>query len=212
MNNPAVMFHTQLAEQKAGWRRYAGFGFAVLLNGALVWALANGLAVRLGIVHPPVLQARVIDTPQSQPKQETPPPQPQMEKVIPTETVPPPLIQVAPETNTETIQVQPQQQQPPVQPVDASSSGLTNTHTTPPYPPMARRLGQQGTVILAITVGTDGSVSAAQVATSSGFPELDQAALDWVKSHWRYKPAMQGGIAVPSATKAAVKFDLKQAR
>ncbi|MGN6514571.1 MAG: energy transducer TonB [Rhizomicrobium sp.] len=211
MNNPAMTFHRPLAEQRAGWRRYAGFGFAVLLNAGLIWALASGLAVKLTKYVPPVLDMKVIQTPQTQPKQETPPPQPKMEKVIPTETVPPPLIQVAPETSTPPIQVQPQQQQP-VQPVDASASGLTNTHTTPPYPPTARRLGQQGTVILAITVGADGSVSAAQVETSSGFPELDQAALTWVKAHWRYKPAMQGGVAVPSATKAAVKFDLKQAR
>lgn len=211
MNNPALMVHTPLAEQNAGWRRYAGIGLAVALNGVLVWALANGLAIKLTKYVPPVLQMKVIDTPQSQPKQETPPPQPQMEKVIPTQTVPPPVIQIAPAPDAQTIQVQPQQQQP-VQPVDASASGLTNTHTTPPYPPTARRLGQQGTVILAITVGADGAVSAAQVETSSGFPELDQAAVDWVKAHWRYKPAMQGGAAVPSATKAAVKFDLKQAR
>jgi protein TonB len=210
MNNPALMMHRPLVEQTAGWRRYAGIGLAFALNGVLVWALANGLAIKLTKYVPPVLQMKVIDTPQVQPKQETPPPTPQVEKVLPTEQAPVPVIQIAPDPAASSINVQPQQT-PPVQPVDASASGLINTHTTPPYPPMARRLSQQGTVILSITVGADGAVSAAQVATSSGVPELDQAALDWVKAHWRYKPAMQGGVAVPSTTQAAVRFDLKQA-
>lgn len=210
MNNPALTFRPALAQESAGWRRYAGIGLAVALNGVLVWALASGLAIKLTKYVPPVLHMKVIDTPQTQQKPVPPPPTPQVEKVLPTEQTPEPVIQIAPDPSAQTIQVQPQQQ--PAQAVDASALGLTNTHTTPPYPPMARRLGQQGTVILSITVAADGSVSAAQIATSSGIPELDQAALEWVKGHWRYKPAMQGGVAVPSTTQAAVKFDLKQAR
>jgi protein TonB len=172
--------------------------------------LPFGLAIKLNKFVPPELLANLIDEPQVQPKQVAPPPTPQVAKVIPTEQTPEPVIQIAPDPNAQSIQVQPQQQ--PVQATDSSASGMSSTHTTPPYPPMARRLGQQGTVILSITVAADGSVSAAQVATSSGFPELDQTALAWVKGHWRYKPATQGGVAVPSNTQAAVKFDLKQAR
>jgi protein TonB len=211
MNNPALTFHTPLEKANAGWRRYAGIGLAFALNGVLVWALASGLAIKLTKYVPPVLETKVIDTPQAQPKPVAPPPTPQMVKIVPTEQTPEPVIQVAPDPNAQSIQVQPQPQQP-VQQADSSASGMSSTHTTPPYPPMARRLSQQGTVILSITVAADGSVSAAQVATSSGFPELDQTALAWVKTHWRYKPAMQGGVAVPSSTQAAVKFDLKQAR
>ncbi|MBS0275912.1 MAG: energy transducer TonB [Proteobacteria bacterium] len=209
MNNPALAFHTSIQQTNAGWGRYIGIGLTLALNGLLIWALANGLATKITTYVPAVLETKVIDTPQAQPKPVTPPPSPQIEKVIPAEQTPEPVIQIAPDTNAQTIQVQPQQQVP-VQ-ADASAAGVMNTHTAPPYPPVARRLGEQGTVILAITVAADGSVSAAQIATSSGVPELDQAALSWVKAHWRYKPAMQGGVAVPSSTQAAVKFDLKQA-
>jgi periplasmic protein TonB len=208
MNNPALTFHALPAQPGTGWRRYAGLGLALLLNGVLIWALTNALGVKLSVYTPPVLETKVIDLPQTRPRQEVPLPQPQLEKVIPTEQVPEPVIQVAPQV-APTIQVPPQQ---PVQAADASAAGLINTHTTPPYPPVARRLGQEGRVVLSITIGSDGSVVAAQVASSSGFPELDQAALNWVKAHWRYTPAMQGGVAVPSTTQAAVKFDLKQAR
>jgi len=210
MNNPALMMHQPMMQSNTGWRRYAGIGLAVGLNGVLVWALANGLAIKLTKYIPPVIHMQVIDTPQAPPKQEVPPPSPPMQKVAPTEQNPPPLIDIAPDTSAQTIQV-PLQQSPPVQPVDTSASGLTNTHSTPPYPPAARRLGEQGRVVLSITIGADGMVSNAQIAQSSGFPELDQAAVQWVTSHWRYKPAMQGGVAVPSTTQAAVKFDLRQA-
>ena len=209
MNNPALAFHTPAHQTNAGWGRYIGIGLTLALNGVLLWALANGLATKITTYVPAVLETKVIDTPQAQPKPVAPPPSPQIEKVLPTEQTPEPVIQIAPDMSAQTIQVQPQQQ-PAVQATDASASGVTSTHTTPPYPPVARRLGEQGTVILAITVAADGSVSAAQIATSSGVPELDQAALNWVKAHWRYKPAMQGGVAVPSSTQAAVKFDLKQ--
>lgn len=209
MNNPALAFHTPAPQANTGWGRYIGISLTLALNGVLLWALANGLATKITTYVPAVLETKVIDTPPAQPKPVTPPPSPQIEKVLPTEQTPEPVIQIAPDTDAQTIQVQPQQQVP--MQADASASGVTNTHTTPPYPPVARRLGEQGTVILAITVAADGSVSAAQIATSSGVPELDQAALNWVKAHWRYKPAMQGGVAVPSSTQAAVKFDLKQA-
>src|ERR1700761_1340291 len=213
MQNPALSYGS-ISQNNASWRRYAGLALAVGLNGLLVWALASGLAVKLGKYVPPVFKMQVIETQPVQPKQVTPPPSPQMQKVIPQEQTPEPVIHIAPDPNAQTIQVQPQQQQPVQQQqvADASASGVTSTHTTPPYPPVARRLGQQGTVILSITVAADGSVSAAQVAPSSGGPELDQAAVDWVKAHWRYKPATQGGVAVTSTTQAAVKFDLKEAR
>ena len=100
MNNPALMMHTPLAEQNAGWRRYAGIGLAVALNGVLVWALASGLAIKFTKFVPPVLQAKVIDEPQVQPKQVAPPPT-QMAKVIPTEQTPEPVIQIAPDPNAQ---------------------------------------------------------------------------------------------------------------
>ena len=54
-------------------------------------------------------------------------------------------------------------------------------------------------------------MSNAQVQQTSGFPDLDQTALVWVKVHWRHKPAMQGVVAIASSTEAIVKFDLKNA-
>ncbi|MEI9996881.1 MAG: energy transducer TonB [Rhizomicrobium sp.] len=101
--------------------------------------------------------------------------------------------------------------EPTALPVDRGAVAVAGTHTTPPYPALESRLGHTGTVTLTVMVAPDGNVASASVAQSSGFPELDQAAIAWVVGHWKYKPALESGNAVASRTLAAVKFDLTQA-
>lgn len=91
-----------------------------------------------------------------------------------------------------------------------AASGLMATHTIPGYPSLDRRLNHEGTVMLALSIGADGSVTDASIAHSSGYDGLDQAAIAWVKAHWRYKPATKGGVAIPSSVNAAVTFKLTQ--
>lgn len=70
-------------------------------------------------------------------------------------------------------------------------------HNNPPpiYPAVARRRGEQGRVVLALLIKADGHVEELDVHTSSGFPRLDQAALNAVRQ-WRYTPAMRAGVAI----------------
>jgi protein TonB len=89
---------------------------------------------------------------------------------------------------------------------------LASTHTIPPYPPMAVRFGYEGTVRLRIAVDQHGNVVSADVLGSSGHADLDEAAIGWVKAHWRYEPAMQNGNAVSAATNAVVTFRLDRSR
>jgi periplasmic protein TonB len=91
------------------------------------------------------------------------------------------------------------------------ASPLGGTHTTPDYPVLDRRLDHQGTVRLALQIDALGVVTGASVEKSSGYDGLDAAAIDWVKAHWRYKPAMQNGTAMPTTTQASVVFRLTQA-
>lgn len=46
----------------------------------------------------------------------------------------------------------------------------------------------QGRVGLNIWLTEDGSVSSIEIEQSSGFPRLDDAAVRYVKSNWRYNP------------------------
>ncbi len=75
--------------------------------------------------------------------------------------------------------------------VDANWSG----NTPPPYPAMARRMGDQGEVRLDVRVGADGTVAEIRLRKSSGSPLLDRTAIDTVRK-WRFKPATVDGQPV----------------
>ncbi|MGC2757066.1 energy transducer TonB, partial [Candidatus Binatus sp.] len=79
------------------------------------------------------------------------------------------------------------------------------------YPAAARRREQQGTVTVRVLIGADGSVERAEIADSSGFDALDDAALDTVRSRWRFVPARQGGAAVESWVLVPIRFALLEA-
>jgi protein TonB len=76
---------------------------------------------------------------------------------------------------------------------------------------LARRLGKEGTVTLSLTVSAAGDVTSATVVGSSGNDDLDQAAIQWVKEHWRYKPAIRNGKPAAGTVEAAVRFTLQNA-
>jgi len=63
----------------------------------------------------------------------------------------------------------------------------------PNYPAASARNGDAGTVMLALLVGPDGRVTSARVQKSSGFRELDRAALNAL-SLCQFKPAMNNGV------------------
>jgi TonB family protein len=73
-------------------------------------------------------------------------------------------------------------------PGDCTPSIVAATHTVPPYPSEAETRGEEGTTILAVSVGTDGAVSEAKISRPSGSTRLDDAALSWVKSRYRWQP------------------------
>ncbi len=81
----------------------------------------------------------------------------------------------------------------------------------PAYPAVARRRGLQGTVTVRVLVGADGSVENAEVADSSGFDALDDAALETVRSRWRFVPARHDGLAVESWVLVPIRFSLVEA-
>ncbi len=56
----------------------------------------------------------------------------------------------------------------------------------PEYPASARREGQQGTVLVRFTVGTDGRVLAAEAVRPAPWPLLTQSALDVIRHRWRF--------------------------
>jgi len=77
----------------------------------------------------------------------------------------------------------------------------------PAYPREARRLRQEGLVILSLVVTQAGNAAAIRVKQGSGFHLLDDAALIAVKQ-WRFTPAHVGNTAVASEVEIPVRFRL----
>lgn len=63
----------------------------------------------------------------------------------------------------------------------------------PPYPPISKRLNEQGKTTVRVLIGVDGLPQRPEIAKSSGFDRLDQAALATVM-RWRYVPGKRGGV------------------
>jgi TonB family protein len=63
----------------------------------------------------------------------------------------------------------------------------------PAYPPAEVRAKHTGTVKLNFLVGVDGAVRKAGIGTSSGYPALDQTALDAL-SRCRFTPGTSAGV------------------
>jgi len=78
----------------------------------------------------------------------------------------------------------------------------------PQYPPLSRRLGEQGKVLVRVLIGADGQPQRAELKRSSGFDRLDRAALDYVM-RCRYVPGKAGGIAQAMWYDAPVNFILE---
>lgn len=200
------MQHIALVKAAPRRGRLAGLFLALLLQAGFVWALVAGLSIK----DIPVFIAPAIDV------------------IIPKKTVlppPPPFDDrmVQPQDTTKPIKPdfvieggggdQPFEPFQPARPgpADHGPAGIAATHTTPPYPPIEARLGHAGTVMLRLTISATGTVSEAVVIRSSGYERLDEAAAAWVKTYWRYQPAVRGGVAVPSTGRITVTFDLRNA-
>ena len=198
-------------------RMIAAISGAVMLEAAVIYFVANSLASRGFLTSPQPLQVQVLAPP---PKvHPVVLPEPQLVRPS-TVAVPKPDFQIQ---TLPAPQVTPGKMTPrPVTPVPVHTAdippkaqGITapvsigGSHgCTREYPAVAQRLNQQGTTTIRFTVNTDGSVANVQVANSSGFDSLDQAAIRCASS-WRYKPAVKNGQAVSAPWTANVLWKLQ---
>jgi TonB family protein len=73
----------------------------------------------------------------------------------------------------------------PVRIGSLNNTGAGGERPEPPYPPIAEQTGEQGTMVLVLTGDDAGNVISVEMKTSSGFPLLDRATVDFIKRHWR---------------------------
>lgn len=77
----------------------------------------------------------------------------------------------------------------------------------PVYPPLARKNGVHGDVILEAIIGIDGATH--DIKVKSGHILLRQSAVDAVEQ-WKYEPATLNGKPIESTATVTVKYILKQ--
>lgn len=199
-------------------QRLFGIAFAIAMEGAIIYALLAALGYAPA---PPMVPDNLIIVNLRPPEKidNTPPPPPvtieapRVELITPVVEltyVPPPsltAISVPPPLPVPTTTPRVPPPTPPV--VFTPPRAIAASHTIPEYPFVSRRLREQGTLRLKLTVDEKGLITEAILVNSSGFQRLDEAAVNWVKARWRYTPAMQGTKAVPSTAEAIVEFRLQ---
>ena len=156
-----------------------------------------------------------VDT-QKIPPKAPPPPPPDLVK-------PPPPVAIVPEFQVASAPPPPvhtEAPKPPAPPPAPPAHAITNdplrpimrTHTQPPYPPISVRLGEQGSTLVEVNIGTDGNVSECRVVKPSGSERLDNASCDWIKGHWRWQPPTLNGQPTAAKTQINVTWNLKNAQ
>jgi protein TonB len=192
-------------------RRLVAFLAIILVHAIVIWGFISGFANQGARYVQTILQTNIIQT--EKPKDLPPPPPPVDLKERP------PVQVIAPEINI-TI------------PVEAPPPPITNVTTTPAppappraivpgtpvkvtfvpdvqdyYPEVSRRNNEEGRAIVKICVNAAGKIDSVEVATPTGHPLLDEAALKVAKA-MRFKPATSEGKAVLSCPTVPVKFVL----
>lgn len=94
----------------------------------------------------------------------------------------------------------------PVTPPRADAAYLSNP--PPDYPAEARRLGQEGRVLLRVLVAADGHAQDVSIDQGCGFPLLDDAAAAAVR-RWRFTPGRRGDTAVAAWVLIPIFFKLR---
>jgi periplasmic protein TonB len=195
-------------------KRTIGFVVVIVVHALMLYALVTGLAKTMvdALLEP--IETSVIEEAQQIP--EAPPPPP------PKFDAPPPVVmdmpdvvitqEAAPSTTIQvTKKVAPP---PPPPPADVIIAPRTNPRRPNAgaeeiYPAMSKRLGEEGTVVLLLTVSDEGRVTEAKIDQTSGFERLDEAASKEAVRSWRFLPGTRNGKAETMQMRIKVTFSLK---
>lgn len=191
----------------------------VLLHVAVLAAL---LLMEVVPVPAPVATLMVQILPSAPPApEETPPrpkpPTPQVKpRPSPRPTPAPPVMAARSEAPAAEEAPQPVEKPVPAPPVPAAPATYVEPrfdanyldNPAPVYPPISRRAGEEGKVVLRVHVEPDGRPSQVLVRVSSGFERLDRAA-ETAVWRWKFIPARRGQEAVAAWVLVPVVFSLR---
>ncbi len=215
----SVPFFAPPDTRAAGAGRRSVAVFAVIVLHLALIALLGIAAVKPEIVQPVrALAVRMLEAPRTQQQTVEPVVKPATAPVkspapqvlaAPRRADAPAPFAVAPQSDVPaSAEVPPVAAAPasaPVMPARFDADYLQNPK--PVYPPMSRRQGEEGKVIMRVKVSAQGVPLSVEISQSSGFSRLDEAAKAAVE-RWRFVPAKQGGEAIDSSVLVPLSFAL----
>jgi protein TonB len=195
------------------YRRTVGFGVVVLLHVVVIYMVQSGLGKMMVDKLRGPMEAQLVEEIKAE-KEEPPPPPPKFQ-------APPPVYVAMPEiaitetapTNTITTTDRKPEAAPPPVAKDVVIGPRTNPRRPNSgadeiYPTMSRRLGEEGSVILLLTVDETGKVTKADIKETSGFERLDDAASKEAVRSWRFLPGTVNGKATAMQMPLKVTFKI----
>lgn len=159
------------------------------------------------VQQPPEAKPLPVAKPQPVRQQRTPAPKtpaPPIEAT--TSTAPAPAAPIAAPPEAKPAPAAPPAEAPIVQ-ARFDADYLNNP--APRYPPLSRRMGEEGKVILRVSVNPQGAADSVEIRTSSGSRRLDEAAVNTV-NRWKFVPAKRGDEPVQSWVLVPIIFKLEQ--
>lgn len=215
--------------QNLNWKRATSVLVVLVVHGAVLYGLWSAslfsqpdptTTVFVNLINPPVRQSphsdflkRVPPAPvklDKPPASEPRPPEPSQQRVAEAPVVSPPEA-LAPLSPASTMIAVPAPTAPlPAEPINLTSelSVSCPVRTAPTYPALARRMGEEGEVVLRVELSEDGQIASVRIATSSGFRRLDEAALAAIKN-WRCHAAQREGQPVRAVAIQPFTFSLE---
>ncbi|HEY2818041.1 MAG TPA: TonB family protein [Casimicrobiaceae bacterium] len=216
------------ADRASGTTRLVGLVFVVALHGLgliLLWqyapareALGAAAPIFVELLKPlppvetkpreppkPIVKPRPQPTPASQPTPVAPiiaAPEPMRSEIVvppPPPPSPPQLDVAGPKSDAAPPA--------PMSPARFDAEYLRNP--PPPYPPISRRNGEHGRVLLRVRVAANGDAQDVEIKTSSGSDRLDRSAQDTVR-RWKFVPARVGSAAVDAWVLVPIIFSLER--
>jgi protein TonB len=194
----------------------------IVFHGVALWALQNGLLHRalelsvpaqvlVEIMAPVVTQARPPLPAPPKPSRfnpsaapaPTPAPSPTAQPLAVADTLPAPSaapLPLAPATAPAVAA--------PLRVQLPSTDADYLQNPKPNYPPLSKRLREQGSVVLRVFIDVEGHAQKAEIKQSSGFDRLDQAALNAVL-RWRYVPGKRAGLPEAMGFNVPISFVLE---
>lgn len=190
----------------------AGLHVAVLL------VIARSLGIGVSIEPPPPLETNIYE--ERRPP-EVVPPMPEPDVTTTQQNVVLPLVPIDDMAfeQTDVITGPPpdavfDDDPPPVTPAQprivAVRQDPRHPLSKPEYSPRMIREGNQGTIEVEVFVQPNGRVADARVIKSTGFAELDLAAIAEAKRNWKLLPATRDGVPIAQWHRLRVTFKLNE--